>query len=49
MKISNILISQPAPQTSNPYTDLISKYKVNIDFMPFFKVEPLNAKEFRAA
>ena len=48
MKITNILISQPAPQTSNPYTDLISKHKVNIDFLPFFKVEPLNAKEFRA-
>ncbi len=48
MKITNILISQPAPQNSSPYTDLISKYKVNIDFFPFFKVEPLNAKEFRA-
>ena len=48
MKITNILISQPAPQASNPYTDLISKHNVNIDFFPFFKVEPLNAKEFRA-
>ncbi|MBE6224367.1 MAG: uroporphyrinogen-III synthase [Bacteroidales bacterium] len=48
MKIANILISQPAPQNSSPYTELQSKYKVNIDFMPFFKVEPLTAKEFRA-
>ncbi len=48
MKISNILISQPAPQNSSPYTELQSKYKVNIDFLPFFKVEPLTAKEFRA-
>ena len=48
MKISNILISQPAPQNSSPYTELQSKYKVNIDFMPFFKLEPLSAKEFRA-
>ena len=48
MRISNILISQPAPQNSSPYTELQSKYKVNIDFMPFFKVEPLSAKEFRA-
>ena len=48
MKITNILISQPAPQASNQYTDLISKHNVNIDFFPFFKVEPLNAKEFRA-
>lgn len=48
MKISNILISQPAPQNSSPYTELISKHGVNIDFFPFFKVEPLSAKEFRA-
>lgn len=48
MKVSNILISQPAPQNSSPYTELTSKYEVNIDFHPFFKVEPLSAKEFRA-
>ena len=48
MKITNILISQPAPQNSSPYTELVSKHKVNIDFLPFFKVEPLSAKEFRA-
>lgn len=47
MKISNILISQPAPANNSPYAELISKYGVNIDFQPFFRVEPLNAKEFR--
>lgn len=47
MKIKNILISQPAPQNSSPYSDIISKYGVNIDFQPFFKLEPLSAKEFR--
>ncbi len=47
MNISNILISQPAPQNNSPYTELVSKYGVNIDFKPFFKMEPLNAKEFR--
>ena len=48
MKVNNILISQPAPQNSSPYSEIISKYGVNIDFQPFFKVEPLTAKEFRA-
>ncbi len=47
MKVKNILISQPAPQNSSPYADIISKHGVNIDFQPFFKVEPLSAKEFR--
>jgi len=48
MKISNILISQPAPQNNSPYAELTSKYEVNVDFQPFFTVEPLSAKEFRA-
>lgn len=48
MKIANILISQPAPQNSSPFTELTSKFDVNLDFHPFFKVEPLSAKEFRA-
>ncbi|MDO4367436.1 MAG: uroporphyrinogen-III synthase [Bacteroidales bacterium] len=48
MGIKNILISQPVPATLAPYTDLTSKYGVNIEFMPFFKVETLSAKEFRA-
>ncbi|MFA6335298.1 MAG: uroporphyrinogen-III synthase [Bacteroidales bacterium] len=47
MKIKKILISQPAPTNGSPYTELISKYKLNIDFVPFFKVEALQAKEFR--
>ena len=47
MKIKKILISQPAPVNGSPYTELISKYKITIDFKPFFRVEPLNSKEFR--
>lgn len=46
--MSNILISQPTPQNGSPYTELVTKYGVNIDFNPLFRVEPLNAKEFRA-
>lgn len=47
MKIKNILISQQAPLNGSPYTDLISKYKINIDFYPFFRVEPITGREFR--
>ena len=47
MKVKNILISQPAPQNSSPYSDIIAKFGVNVDFHPFFRVEPLSAKEFR--
>ena len=45
--IKNILISQPEPANS-PYTELVSKYGLSIDFHPFFRVEPLSAKDFRA-
>ena len=48
MTIKNILISQPEPVTGSPYTDLISKYGVQVDFNPFFKVEHLTAKDLRA-
>lgn len=48
MKIKKILISQPRPQNSSPYSEIISKYGVSVDFLPFFKMEPLTAKEFRA-
>jgi uroporphyrinogen-III synthase len=47
MKIKKTLISQPSPTNGSPYTDLIAKYKLNIDFVPFFRVEALQAKEFR--
>tara|TARA_R110001583_G_scaffold56534_2_gene170557 strand:+ start:3242 stop:3988 length:747 start_codon:yes stop_codon:yes gene_type:complete len=49
MKVKTILVSQPAPKTENsPYTDLIEKQKVKIDFRPFIHVEGVNAKEVRA-
>ena len=47
MKITNILISQPEPVNNSPYSEIISKHKVSIDFQPFFRVEALNTKEFR--
>ena len=48
MSIKSILISQPAQTNNTAYADLTAKYGVTINFMPFFRVEPLNAKEFRA-
>lgn len=47
MKIKKILISQPAPVNGSPYTDFMEKYKIDIDFIPFFRVEPVHSKEFR--
>ncbi len=49
MGIKDILISQPVPPaTGSPYTDLINKYGLHIDFCPFFRVESVTLKEFRA-
>jgi uroporphyrinogen-III synthase len=48
MKIKNILISQPRPETDkSPYFDLAKKYNLKIDFRPFVQVEGIPVKEFR--
>ncbi len=48
MRVKNILISQPKPKSEkSPYYHIEKKYKVNIDFQSFIKVEPIHAKEFR--
>lgn len=48
MKIKSILVSQPAPGESSPYTEIAKKEKVKIDFRPFIHVEGADAKELRA-
>jgi len=49
MGIKTILISQPEPSNQNsPYSKLIRKYKVKIDFRPFIHVEGLSAKKVRS-
>lgn len=50
MKISKLLISQPAPiiAEKSPFFDLLSRHKINADFTPFIKVEGISSKEFRA-
>ncbi len=49
MKIKNILVSQPKPLDleKSPYGDLAKKYKLNIDFHKFIKIEGITAKDFR--
>ena len=46
--IKKILVSQPKPSSEkSPYFDIARKYKVELVFRPFFKVEGITAKEFR--
>ncbi len=48
MKVKTILISQPEPKAENsPYSKIIEKQKVKVDFRPFIHVEGVSAKEVR--
>jgi len=49
LKIKKILISQPQPTTEkSPYSDLVEKHKVELDFFQFIQVEGVSGKEFRS-
>ena len=43
-----ILISQHVPSNKAPYEPLVRKYNATLDFHPFFLIEPLSSREFRA-
>ena len=43
-----ILISQHAPSNPAPYETLQSRFGAELDFRPFFIIEPLSAREFRS-
>lgn len=48
MKVKTILVSQPEPKMENsPYSRLIDKEKVKVDFRPFIYVEGVDAKSVR--
>lgn len=48
MKVKTILVSQPEPKMLNsPYSKLIDKAKVKVDFRPFIHVEGVEAKDVR--
>ena len=48
MSIKNILVSQNAPRVLTQYQSVSEKYGVQFTFCPFFRIEPLTSREFRA-
>ena len=48
MSIKNILVSQSAPRVLTQYQTVTEKFGVQFNFRPFYKVEPLTSREFRA-
>lgn len=47
-EIQNILITQAKPDNEkSPYFEMAKKYKVNLSFAPFIRVEPIPSREFR--
>ena len=48
MKVQNILISQSTPRVLTPYQSVSEKFGVTFAFCPFFLIEPLTSREFRA-
>ena len=47
-EIQKILITQPRPESDkSPYFELSRKYKVELEFHPFIRLEAIPAKEFR--
>ncbi|MFT6796775.1 MAG: uroporphyrinogen-III synthase [Maribacter sp.] len=48
MKVKTILVSQPEPKMEHsPYSKLIGKEKIKVDFRPFIHVEGVDAKSVR--
>lgn len=48
MKVKTILVSQPEPKVEHsPYSQLVEKQKVKVDFRPFIHVEGVDAKDVR--
>ena len=48
MTVKNILISQQPPKAASPYSAITEKYGVHFEFVPFFTIEALSSREFRA-
>jgi len=47
-EIQNILITQAKPDNEkSPYFEMAKKYKVNLNFAPFIRVQPIPSREFR--
>ncbi len=48
MSVKNILVSQSTPRVLTQYQAITEKYGVRFEFRPFFRIEPLTSREFRA-
>ena len=48
MSIQKILISQSAPRVLTPSQTVTEKFGAEFQFTPFFRIEPLTSREFRA-
>ena len=48
MSIQKILVSQNAPRVLTQYQAVTDKFGVEFTFCPFFQIEPLTSREFRA-
>ena len=48
MSIQKILVSQNAPRVLTQYQSVTEKFGAAFQFCPFFKIEPLTSREFRA-
>ena len=48
MSVKKVLISQNKPSNMAQYDSLTANYGVEFDFFPFFKIETLSSREFRA-
>lgn len=50
LRVKNILISQPKPVDleKSPYTKLVDKYNLEIDYHKFITIEGISSKEFRS-
>ena len=48
MAVKKILISQNAPRVLTPYQGVAEKYGVEFEFRPFYTIQPLTSREFRA-
>ena len=42
------MVSQQPPKVATPYDAVAQKYGVQFDFIPFFLIEPVSSREFRA-
>ena len=48
MSIQKILVSQSAPRVLTQYQTVTEKFGAQFQFTPFFRIEPLTSREFRA-